>query len=213
MDDDDPDALEAFIIYLQTSSTAPIENWKIEYLDDKKDSEASSSDFSSSDDFDSSLEKPDNSYARLPEGYIPFLVDVYGLADKYDAPLLAEAVSTLVPSTHVPGNWNRWSEFDDYYENHPIDALKALALLRDMPDSATKNKMANGLIQVIHNKQLAMPDARHGKEDKAGQLEKQIHEVFAAHPGIATDLLAAAAAENKKLREKPKHRTLIRARP
>lgn len=177
MDDDDPDALEAFIIYLHTASVAHIENWKISYYTD---------------------DDGDDYFGGLPEGHLPFLVEVYRLADKYDEPLLAESVSVLLDTSG--GSANRMGELHDYYENYPVDALRAVALLRDMPNSTIKGKIEESLRHEIQRRSLAVPRARYIGEAKVARFEKQIQEQFSTHPSIATDLLFELNEEVRRLR-------------
>lgn len=123
MDEDDPDTLDAFVQYLHTSGTMHIQNWRLWW--------------------DSCVETWDgeflttNGLCKLPPGYLPFLANVLVLADKYEQPLLAEAVATmfdLPPEDKDCGSTEaRIGELYNAYVNAPMDALRALGILSQLP--------------------------------------------------------------------------------
>lgn len=144
MDDDDPDALEAFIIYLHMLSMIHIEYWNIQCpLCHEEDHDCD-----------------DGCLGELLEGYLPFLAEVYRIADKYLNPALTEAISDLVhyPEMNRICQWEKWLLLKSYYENYLINALKALSLLLGMPDSFARNRTVTMVTSGIIEHDLAEPE-------------------------------------------------------
>jgi hypothetical protein len=180
MEDDDPEALDAFIAYLHTSSTLPIENWGVQSID------------------------PSNTCrfnTILPERYFVFLIEVYRLADKYDQPLLAKFISKLFH--HAAGLYHgkdptceQCGELSRHYERHQTDPIRALAAAETLPDSKLKDNISQSLYDIIHDNCLFRIKVDSSDPDAQTTLKKheeELDELFAQYPAVARKLLVRGA--------------------
>lgn len=204
MDDDDPDALEAFIQYLHTSGTSHIQNWKISYgsslVDKERPKEA--------DDFAHRV-LYGWEYGELPRGYFPFLANVLVLADKYEQPLLAEAVAAMfkVPEEMEGRNSTRRVELYDACDREPLDVIEALAILTRLPSECESKWNAQSALVKFFGVQgfIKFPTARPVTELKAWEAvppdfdELSLASIVVQTPGLFSTV---AGHCQKLLREK-----------
>lgn len=94
---------------------------------------------------------------------------------------------------------DREGDLEQYRETYPVDALNALVLVQDLPNSAAKSKMATNIKETIQTHHLAELGARLMNDNERSEQKKQILEVFATHPSIAFDLLSDATDKIDRL--------------